>query len=60
MGRETMPASGIKKVTALQRAITSKDPDLATTYIDPDRYVEHMSLGTARPGLRNRRSPQRH
>jgi hypothetical protein len=55
-----MPASGIKKVTDLQRANTSKDPDLATTYIDPDRYVEHMSLGAARSGLINRRFRQRH
>ncbi|MGA9867955.1 MAG: nuclear transport factor 2 family protein [Acetobacteraceae bacterium] len=39
-----MVTSGIEKATTFLEAIASKNADLATTYIDPDRYVEHNPL----------------
>jgi predicted SnoaL-like aldol condensation-catalyzing enzyme len=39
-----MEIGGIERATAFLRAVASKNPDLATTYIDPDRYVEHNPL----------------
>jgi len=35
---------GIEKATSFLRAVASKNPDLATRCIDPDRYVEHNPL----------------
>lgn len=39
-----MDMGGIEIATAFLRAVASKHPDLATSCIDPDRYVEHNPL----------------
>jgi predicted SnoaL-like aldol condensation-catalyzing enzyme len=43
-GRAAMEVGAIEIATAFLQAVASKNPDLATTYIDPDRYVEHDPL----------------
>jgi predicted SnoaL-like aldol condensation-catalyzing enzyme len=41
-----MAIDRVEIATAFLRAVASKEPDLATKFIDPDRYIEHNPLAT--------------